>query len=119
MVGTYTYTQSGIYTIAGKSKQMNETGTFTVRRGSGSEITFSGDFIATGYLCKDGTLLINSDTDDFTSDGIVYHFDNAYSEGKYIVNASMSWKQTTVITAKYNGQTLKGDMQLYMYARKR
>lgn len=119
MVGTYTYTESGIYTIAGQSKQMNNTGTFTVRRGSGNEIKFTGDFIATGYLLTDGNLLINPDTDDFTSDGIVYHFDNVYSEGKYFVIGSMSWKQTTAITAKYNGQTLKGEMQLYVSARKR
>lgn len=119
IVGTYTYTETGYFTIAGQSQKMDYSGSFTVSRVTGNRIRFSGDFIGSGTLSSNNVLLIDADTDDFTSDGIRYHYDNTYVDGHYYSFGSMSWKQNSEVTAYYNGQVLKGSINLFVSAKKK
>lgn len=119
VVGAYTYTESGVLSMGGNAQEVENSGTFVVHRVSDTMIRFSGDFIGTGHIKKDGSLYIEDDTDDFTRDGITYHLDNSYYNGSYTTHGTMRWEQRSEITAKYKSQTLSGTTHTYITAQKK
>lgn len=120
MVGKYSFEETGVLTLAGQTEQVSAKGEFTISRSEHNKIVFTGDITGKGTVMKDGSgFWIDDDKSDFTTtQGIKYHYDNSYYNGRRYAT-SISWETNSLVTATYNGQTFNGAYKAYTIAKKK